>query len=98
MKICKYKRPKLLFDPEILHVDDFNMSSKATWPIKTKFHQELPGVEERKICSNHPGHMTNMAPMPIYGHLQNCFQTQWTDCLKTWHVTLCTRVNETLFK
>ena len=40
---------------------------KATGPVETIFHVEPPGVEEAKICSNHPGHMTKMASMPIYG-------------------------------
>ena len=43
-----------------------NISSKFTQPIITKFHIEPPEVEETKICSNCPGHMTNMATMPLY--------------------------------
>ena len=44
-----------------------NSSSKATRSVVTLFHTEPRGVEETKICSNHPGHMTNMATTPIYG-------------------------------
>ena len=40
---------------------------KATGPVETIFHVEPPGMEETKICSNYPGHMTKMASMPIYG-------------------------------
>ena len=41
--------------------------SKTTWPIKAKFYVEPPWVEERKVCSQHLGHMTKMAATPIYG-------------------------------
>ena len=44
-----------------------NISSKATGPVVTKFHIELPLAERRKVCSNSPGHMTNMAAMPVHG-------------------------------
>ena len=36
-------------------------------PIEAKFHVEPPWDEGMKGCSNGPGHMTNMASMPIYG-------------------------------
>ena len=42
-----------------------NISSKVTGPIVTKLHVEPPGAEGIKICSNHPGRMTNMATTPI---------------------------------
>ena len=35
--------------------------------IEAKCHVELPWDGEIKICSNGPGHMTNMAAMPMYG-------------------------------
>ena len=44
-----------------------NISSKATWPIVTKFHIEPPWPEGRKVCSNSPSRMTNMDIMPVYG-------------------------------
>ena len=44
-----------------------NISSKATGPVETKFHVEPPWVEETKICSNSPGHMTSIATKNIYG-------------------------------
>ena len=43
-----------------------NRSSKASKPMVTKLHLESPGVEETKICSNRPGHMTNTVTMPVY--------------------------------
>ena len=41
-------------------------SSETTGPIKVKFHTELLWDRGTNICSNGPGHMTNMAAMPIY--------------------------------
>ena len=40
--------------------------SIATWSVGTKFHVEFSGAKQTKICSNGPGHMTNMAPMAIH--------------------------------
>ena len=34
---------------------------------ETKFHVEPPRDRRTKVCSNGPGHMTNMAAMVIYG-------------------------------
>ena len=44
-----------------------NVSSKVTEPILTKLNMEPPWVEGRNFCSSSPGHMTNMAAMPIHG-------------------------------
>ena len=41
--------------------------SETTGPIEVKFHVEPPLDGGTKVCSNGPGHMTNMAAMPIYG-------------------------------
>ena len=35
-------------------------------PIEAKFHVEPPWDWGTKVCSNGPGHMTNMAAIPIY--------------------------------
>ena len=35
--------------------------------IEAKFHLESPWDGGTKVCTNGPGHMTNMAAMPIYG-------------------------------
>ena len=43
-----------------------NISLKATGPIVTK-NIEPPLAVGRKVCSNSPGHMTNMATMPVHG-------------------------------
>ena len=44
-----------------------NITSKATGPVLTKFDKKPSGFEGMKICSDRPGHMTNMAATPIYG-------------------------------
>ena len=41
-----------------------NISSEATGPIVTKFYVEPSGDEGTQICSNGPGHMTNMMAIP----------------------------------
>ena len=41
--------------------------SETAWPIKAKLYVEPPWVGGTKICSRHLGHMTKMAPTPIYG-------------------------------
>ena len=45
----------------------FSNISETTGPIEASFHVELPWDGGMKVCSNGPGHMTNMATMPIYG-------------------------------
>ena len=48
-----------------------NISSETNEPIEAKFHMKPPWDGETKVCSNGPGHMTQMATMPIYGkHLK----------------------------
>ena len=42
-----------------------NISTEPIGPILTKVCVELSGTEGRKICSNDPDHMTNMAAMPV---------------------------------
>ena len=41
--------------------------SETAWPIKAKFYVEPPLERRTKVYINGPGHMTKMAPMPIYG-------------------------------
>ena len=49
-------------------------------PIVIEFYIEPPWAEGRKVCSNSPGHMTNMAAMPVHNeppHLDlGCLQIQ----------------------
>ena len=42
-------------------------SLETAKPNKAKFHVESPWDRGTKVCSNSPGHMTNMAALPIYG-------------------------------
>ena len=82
MKICVNKRSWSLFDGS--HSITISDISKATGPIFTNFYIERPWAEGRKVCSNSPGHMTNMAIMPIHG--KNLYKSplliQWIDCLE----------------
>ena len=39
--------------------------SEAIAPVVTKFHVQPSEAEGTKICSNSPGHMTNMTALPI---------------------------------
>ena len=42
-----------------------NTSSEAIEQIVSKFYVEPSGAEGAKMCSNCPGHMTNMEAMPV---------------------------------
>ena len=42
-------------------------SLETAKPIEAKFHLYPAWDEGTKVCSNGPGHMTNMAAMPVYG-------------------------------
>ena len=42
-------------------------SLETAGPIEAKLHLYPPWNEGMKVRSNGPGHMTNMAAMPIYG-------------------------------
>ena len=44
-----------------------NISSETTGPTEAKFDVEPPWDGGMKVCSNGPGHMTDMAAMTIYG-------------------------------
>ena len=82
MKICENKRSWSLFSqgsPSITILD----ISKATGPVVTNFYR-APLAEGRKVCSNSPGHMTNMAAMPVQGKnlYKSLLLNQWIDCLE----------------
>ena len=57
--------------------------------IEAKFHVEPPWDGGTKVCSNGPGHMTNMAAMPIYvkntQNSENLLQNQKVGDLETWY-------------
>ena len=70
MNLYKYKRSRSFtgLGPRSLR---FNillfLSLETAKPIEAKFHLYPPWDGGTKVCSNGPGHMTNMAVMPIYG-------------------------------
>ena len=70
------------------------------WPIKVKFYVKPPWVGGTKVCSQHLGHMTNMAITPIYDKpFQNfLLRNRWTDFYETWYVPSGTRAHHSLFK
>ena len=45
----------------------FIFSLETAKPIEAKFHFYPPWDEGMEVCSNGPGHMTNLSAMPIYG-------------------------------
>ena len=49
------------------HSDSKFFSLETAKQIEAKFHMEPPWDGGTKICSNGPGHMTNMATITIYG-------------------------------
>ena len=74
--------------------------SETAGPIEAKFHVEPPWDGGMKVCSNGPGHMTNIATMPIYGKtLKNLLLwNQTADDLESWYAASDTRVLPSLFK
>ena len=75
-------------------------SSETAWPIKAKFHVELPWEGGTKVNINGPGHMTNMAAMSIYGkNLKNLLlQNQKSYDLETLHIASGTQALQSLYK
>ena len=61
---------------------------------------EPPWDWRTKICSNGPGHMTNMAAIPIYGkNLKNLLLwNQKAGEVECWYVVSGARVLTNLFK
>ena len=53
--------------PSVICLTFSEIFSKATWPIKAKFHVESLLEGGKNVCINGPGHMTKMAATPIYG-------------------------------
>ena len=70
MKLYEYQKSWSLIDlgqnlSDSIFLNFF--SSRTTRAIKAKFHMEPPWDWGTKAFSNGPGHLTNMAAMPIYG-------------------------------
>ena len=74
VNLYKYKRSRSFIGlgPRSLR---FNillfLSLETAKSIEAKFHLYPPWDGGTKVCSNGPGHMTNMAVMPIYGKTFN---------------------------
>ena len=68
MNLYEYQRSRSFIDlgPRSLRFTFSNFFS-LDWPIEAKFHVVPPWDGGMKVCSDSPGHMTNMATMPIYG-------------------------------
>ena len=71
MDLYEYQRSRSFTDlgPRSLGFTTFSniFSLETARSIGAKFHVEPPWGRGMKVCSNGPGHMTNMAAMPIYG-------------------------------
>ena len=66
--VCQRSRSFSDLGPRSLRFTFANFFSLETaTPIEDKFHVEPPWDGGTKVCSNGPGHMTNMATIPIYG-------------------------------
>ena len=69
VKVGRYQRSMSFSDlgPRSLRFTFSNFFSLETArSIKAKFHVKPPWDRRMKICSNGPGHMTNIAPLPIW--------------------------------
>ena len=75
-------------------------SSDTAKPIEAKFHVEPPWDGETTICSNGPGHMTNLAIMTIYvKNFKNLLlRNQKADNLEFCYASLGARLLLSLFK
>ena len=70
MNLYDYQRSRSFIDlgPRSLMFTFSNFFSLETdRPIEAKFHVDPPWDERMKVYPNSPGHMTNIATMPIYG-------------------------------
>ena len=70
MNLYEYQRSRSFIElgPRSLRFTFSNFFSLETPRlVEAKFHVGSPWDGGRKFYSNGPGHMTNMAAMPIYG-------------------------------
>ena len=75
-------------------------SLETAKPIKAKYHAEPPWDVGTKVCSNGPGHLTNMAVMLIYSKKlkKSSSLAPKADDLETWYATSGTRILPSFFK
>ena len=57
------------FNQGLTYFEELKPLLKSNWPVVIKFHIKPPDVERTNIFPNHPGHIINMAAMPIYGKI-----------------------------
>ena len=103
MNLYKYKRSRSFIGlgPRSLRFNNLLfLSLETAKPIEAKFHLYHPWDGGTKVCSNGPGHMTNMAVMPIYGKNFNnrLLWNQKADGLESWFAALGIRVLPNVFK
>ena len=69
MAINKFQRSRLTFDlsAKLLILKLHQYIKTKFGPIELKFHVKTPYDKLAKIYTKYFGHMTKMAPMPIYG-------------------------------
>ena len=75
--------------------------SETAWPIKAKLYVQPPWEGGTKVYINSPGHITNIAAMPVYGKKLKkklLLQNQKSYDLETWHVASGTQVLQSLYK
>ena len=95
MNLYKYKRSRLFIglSPRSL---SFNillfLSLETAKPIEAKFYLYPPWDGGTKVCSNGPGHMTNMA------FNNRLLWNQKADGLESWYAALGIRVLLNVFK
>ena len=76
MNLYEYQRSRSFTDlgPRSLIFNIlFIFSLETAKPIEANFNLYPPWDEGTKVCSNGPGHITNMADMPIYGKKKRPF-------------------------
>ena len=87
MNLYEYQRSRSFIDLGSRSLR-FNFVSLITArPIEAKFHVEAPWDGGMRVCPNGPGHITNMADMPIYGKnlKKNLLWNQTADDLECWY-------------
>ena len=75
---------------------------ETAWPTKIKFHMELSWDGGTKVCSNGPGHMTNIVTMPTHVYGKNLKKASPPEPkasdLETWYAASGAGVLSSLFK
>ena len=92
----KYKRSRSFFglgQRSLRYQNENLIFSGTVRSFETNVHIKPYGRMRMKIYTNEFGHMTRMAPMPIYG-TGLLLQNHWTNGLGTWDVVLGTEYHQ----